>query len=530
MTMRVRDVGKIPAETAALGQKLLGEANLYRVIGDHLAEIIRDEQFTEMYDAMGREAVWPSLLAMVTVFQFQENVPDREAAEMVVTRVDWKYALHLPLDYTGFHYSCLCYFRKRLVKHAREALIFDTVLERVKELGFVRKRGKQRTDSIAVVGAVRNLSRLELVTETLRVTLRALEATDPAWLAQAVPASFDEVYAHTRRDYQLTEAERMAGLQQTGRDGFWLLDQLDASGSAAILTLEAVATLRTVWGQQYERVGEMVTSRTKLVACTDLVVTPHDPGVRVGEKRGKSWIGEKVHITETAEAGGPNFITDVSTAGASSGDGGALLEIRERLAAREVTPGEQYVDAGYVSGKEMAASEAAGIVLMGPPLSDTSRNAFKIADFVLDRVACQATCPAGKISVVWSRGALPDGSTAASIRFAAADCAACPLRPACTTSRQGRTLLVSEHYERLVARRVEAQTPEFRQKMCARPAIEGSLSELVRAHGLRRHRYRGQAKRHFENLLKAAACNLKRLARALVARWHMPQVMIVRPA
>src|SRR5207248_11368862 len=85
--------------------------------------------------------------------------------------------------------------------------------------------------------------------------------------------------------------------------------------------------------------------------------------------------------------------------------------------------------------------------------------------------------------------------------------------------KSGRSLHLSEHYE-LAARRAEAQTEAFRERMRARPAIEATLSELVRAHGLRRHRYRGEAKRHFENLLKGAACNLKRLVRALVARWE----------
>jgi transposase len=530
MTLRARDLTEIPPETADVGRKILRETHPYRVIGDHLPDIIQDEQFEDMYDPIGRDAVWPSVLGMVTIFQFQENLPDREAAEMVATRLDWKYALHLPLDYSGFDYSCLCYFRQRLLKHQQEALVFDTILNRVKALGFIKKRGKQRTDSLAVIGAVRQLTRLELVTETLRLAVRALQAADPAWVEGMVPASFLETYAHTRPDYQLTEAERKAAIQQTGQAGFWLLDQLDASGSETLRALAEVTTLRTVWDRQYERVAEEVTPRTEFVECKDLIVTPHDAGVRHGEKRHQSWVGEKVHVTETAEDDGPNFITDVTTANAASGDGEALPEIRENLAEREVTPGEHYVDAGYVSGKQMADSEAAGIVLMGPPLADTSSNGFKIADFTLDRTAQRATCPAGQTSVVWSPRRLRDGSTGIYVRFAAATCAACPLRAECTTSRQGRTLLIGEHYERLMTRRAEAQTAEFWEKMKARPAIEGTLSELVRKHGFRRHRYRGDAKRHFENLLKAAACNLKRLIRALIERWQKGLVVAATPA
>src|SRR5205085_6789006 len=117
----------------------------------------------------------------------------------------------------------------------------------------------------------------------------------------------------------------------------------------------------------------------------------------------------------------------------------------------------------------------------------------------------------------------PDGRQSVHIQFAAAVCAGCPLRPQCTTGKSGRSLHLSAHYEVVAARRAEAQK-EVRERMCARPAIEATLSELVRTHGLRRHRYRGEAKRAFENLLKGAACNLKRLVRALVARWERDAV------
>jgi hypothetical protein len=153
-------------------------------------------------------------------------------------------------------------------------------------------------------------------------------------------------------------------------------------------------------------------------------------------------------------------------------------------------------------------------------LGDTSANGFKLADFVIDRVAQQATCPQGQVSVKWAERTERDGSRAVHIQFAAKTCAACPLRAQCTTAKDGRSLSLSEHYELLQARRAESQTPAYKQRLRARPAIEATLSELVRSHGFRRHRYRGDDKRDAENLLKAAACNLKRLARALLT--HPP--------
>jgi transposase len=520
VTLHRRDLAAIPADTAGVGQKLLPPTNPYRVIGDHLADLLDDAQFAALYDTTGRAALSPALLALVTLFQFMENIPDREAAEQVVVRLDWKYALHLPLDDAGFDFSCLCYFRRRLLEHAQERLVFEQILGKIQALGFVKKRGKQRTDSLAVLGAVRQLSALETVTETLRLAVRALVQVAPEWVTREVPASFVAQYAHSRSDYRLSADERTAALQQVGQDGVWLLERLAATAPAALRDLEALHVLRTVWDQRYERVEGRTRVRAQMVDCTELIVTPHDPGVRAGEKRGQKWRGDKVHVTETAEADRPNFLTDVTTAPAPSGDGEALPQIRQHLAQREALPAEQYVDAGYISGPHLAQSQDAGIELVGPPLPDTSPQQFKIADFALDRDTRRAICPQGHASVKWSERTERDGSRAVNIQFAAATCAACPLRAQCTSGQSGRSLHLSAHYELLAARRAEAQTEAFRERMRARPAIEATLSELVRGHGLRRHRYRGEAKRHFENLLTGAACNLKRLVRALVACWE----------
>ena len=522
MTLHIRDLAEMPAAIAAVGQTLLPESNPYRVIGDHLADVLDDAHFAALYETTGRAALSPSLLALVTLFQFMENIPDREAAEQVVVRLDWKYALHLPVTYAGFDFSCLCYFRRRLLEHAQERLVFEEVLGKVQALGFLKKRGKQRTDSLAVLGAVRQLSALETVTATLRLAVRARAQAAPDWVARGLPASFVEAYAHSRSDYRLRAEERAAALQQVGQEGVWLLERLDATAPVALRDREAIQVLRTVWDQRYERVEGRVQVRAKTVDCTELIVTPHDPGVRAAEKRGMKWRGDKVHVTETAEADAPNFLTDVTTAAAPSVDSAALPLIRQRLAERALPPGEQYVDAGYVSGPQLAQSQDAGIDLVGPALPDTTSNQLKIADFTIDRAAKRAICPQGHTAVKWGVSIAPDGrpSVHIQIQFAAAVCAACPLRPQCTTGTSGRSLRLSAHYELVAARRREAQTEEFRERMRARPAIEATLSELVRKHGLRRHRYRGEAKRHFENLLKGAACNLKRLVRALVARWE----------
>jgi transposase len=514
MTLHPRDPFALPEDIAAAGAAVLAPTNPYRLLGEQLADLFRDIDFAPLYLPHGRAAISPALLALVLVLQFLENVPDRQAAEAVRVRLDWKYALHLPVTDLGFDFSCLCYFRRRLLTHGAERTLFDTVLERIRGLGLIKPRGKQRTDSLAVLGAVRDLSRLELVSETLRLALAALEQAEPLWTQRQVPASLRERYLRRAMDYRLSVAQRQAALGEVGQDGAWLLTRL-AEAPATAASLEAVQTLETVWAQQYERQMDGVRPRAQVVDCPERIVTPHDPGVRLGEKRGKAWVGEKTHVTETAEPDRPNFITDITDATAASVDSAALPTIRTRLRTAGLLPGEQYVDAGYVTGQQLAQSTTEGIALLGPALPDTSPNTFKIAAFAIDWEARQAHCPAGQTSVKWRRTPDRDGSIAVLIQFRAATCAACPLQPQCTTASSGRSLHINEHHALVAARRAEAQTEPFQHKLWARSAIEATLSELVRVHGFRRHRYRGDGKRHAENLCKAAACNLKRLLRVL---------------
>jgi transposase len=115
---------------------------------------------------------------LVTVFQMLERVPDRLAAELVVSRIDWKNALHLPIDYAGYHFTDLLAFRKRLLEHQQERVFFEGILERLQSLGLIKGKGKVRTDSTHVLGLVEKLGRMELVTESVRVAVGGVQATD----------------------------------------------------------------------------------------------------------------------------------------------------------------------------------------------------------------------------------------------------------------------------------------------------------------------------------------------------------------
>jgi Transposase DDE domain/Transposase domain (DUF772) len=505
----------VPADTAAIGQRVLKPSNVYRQIGDHFDELFPEEsEFAFLYDNEGRGAISPLLAALVMAFQMQEMIPDRQAAEGVAVRLDWKYALHLPLDYPGFHWTDLSAFRNRLWEHEQDRLVYDRFLKKVQELGLIKRRGKMRTDSTHVLAVVERLSQMELVTESIRVALRAVMQQAPNWAEEALPASFREVYSQQQSEYSLSQAEVQRRLVQAGKDGFWFLAQVDRSAPPEVGGLPDVVTLRRVLEQQFP-MGPTQPPATRRPTGEGAIESPHEPDARLGVKRGKPWIGYKLQATETCDEDFPRLIVDVAVTSALRNDAPELPGIQARLEERGLLPGEQHVDQGYMSAEHLVRSAEKGINLMGIPLEDTQRpEGLRQADFEIDMEQKQARCPAGQLSQVWSEKTDPEGGPPEIlVRFPSATCRACPHFGRCTRSCQGRSLTLHPFRDALLARRAEAKTEAFRKRLHLRAGVEGTLSELVRAHGIRHARYRGSKKQGLQAYFTALGTNLKRLGR-----------------
>ena len=506
---------KVPEDTARVGHAILKEGNIYRQIGDRFDALFPEEEvFASLYDTQGRGAIPPLLMALVTVFQMLEKVPDRMAAEWVVSRLDWKYALHLPLGYTGFHFTDLYAFRQRLLAHGQERLVFDQVLENLKGWGLIKGRGKMRSDSTHVLGVIERLSQFELVAESLRVALRAVMTAAPDWAERALPESFCDLYLRRQSEYGLSDAQVQERLLQTGKDAFWFVAYLDQAAPEAVRHLPEVEVLRIVLEQQFPS-GSGGAPAGKRPTGKMVIESPHEPEVRYGTKRGQGWLGYKLQVTETCDDDHPRLIVDLEPTGALDNDSPELPHIQARLKAQDTLPGEHYVDQGYMSGQGLVTSAEQGINLMGIPLADTQApSGFGQADFDIHEAQQQATCPDEQTSTVWSEHPNPEGTASQiQIRFDGKRCQACRFFGLCTTSPQGRSLTLHPYRSALAARRAEAQTPAFRDKLHVRAGIEATISELVRAYRLRYARYRGLPKLRLQAYFTTIALNLKRLGR-----------------
>jgi hypothetical protein len=488
-----------------------------------------------VYGVRGAPGMSPAQLAVVTVLQFTGDLTDRQAADAVRGRLDWKYCLGLELADEGFDFSVLSEFRSRLVAGGMEKALLEVLLARLGELGLVGAGMRQRTDSTYVLGRVRDLNRLELAGESVRAALEALAAAAPDWLARVIDASWQQVYGQRVDDWRLPagKAARAELAVHYGRDGYRLLREVRGPGAPGWLAgLPAVRALRRIWIQQFYlqegHSGEKVTWRGDeqgLPPGRSRIVSPYDLDVRYAEKRGQGWAGYKVHVSETCQGPHrdgprrqvPDLLTSTETTLAPVTGVEMTGPVHDHLTAAGLPPGEHAVDAGYTSAAVLIDARARGITLLGPLAADYSRQArtggYTAEMFAIDWDAGQVTCPQGAVSRSWSP-CRQHGADAIVVRFPAAACGPCPARDSCTRSaRRGRqlTLRPREIHQVLTAARAEQATDQWKDRYKIRAGVEGTIAQATHVTGIRRARYLGLPKTTLEHNAAAAAINLIRL-------------------
>src|SRR6266571_5112451 len=155
MSLHPHVIEPVPEETARIAQAAFPKGHPYLTFRDALGTIFQDEDFAALFPAWGQPGLPPWRLALVTIMQFRENLADRQAAEAVRARIDWKYLLSLELTDPGFDFSVLSEFRDRLLAGSAEELLLDKLLERCRVLGLPTADKYRRLDPSTVIGTKR---------------------------------------------------------------------------------------------------------------------------------------------------------------------------------------------------------------------------------------------------------------------------------------------------------------------------------------------------------------------------------------
>src|SRR5437016_3612898 len=543
MSLHPHVIAPVPDETARVARAAFPKGHPYLTFRDALGTIFQEEDFAALFPAWGQPGLPPWRLALVTIMQFRENLADRQAAEAVRARIDWKYLLSLELTDPGFDFSVLSEFRDRLLAGSAEELLLEKLLERCRVLGLLTARGQQRTDSTHVLAAIRVLNRLELVAETLRAALNAVAAVAPDWLQAVTPLAWYERYSRRIEESRLPKAtaEREAYAQMVGEDGFRFLDLLETPAApAGLRELPRMEALRRTWQRHYERTarapaspGEPPEYAVRFKASRELppaaegIESPYDVEARYRHKRDTQWTGYMVHVSETCEPTAPHLLTHVHTTPATVHEAQCTEPIQQALIDKAVPPQEHFVDAAYISSELLVHSrDEQGIILRGPTRPSQGwqtqvDGAYTIDQFAVDWDQQQVRCPQCHLSVAWWEHGGGQGSRPIIVAFDKQTCGTCPVRPCCTRAKHtGRRLRLppQDQYEALQAAQTWSASEEGQQLSKRRAGVEGTLSQGVRAFGLRRTRNWGLANTRVQHVAIDHAIHIDRIVAWLDAR------------
>jgi hypothetical protein len=494
-----------------------------------------DELFSDLFAAIGRRSVPPSVVATVMVLQRLEGLSDREAVDRFAFDARWRYAAGVGgwdgAGPVGFAHTVLVDMRERLRRSERPDRVFEVALTAAREVGLVGRR--RVLDSTPLYDAVATMDTLTLIRSAIRGLLGAADSVLEQRL-RAVLTSGDQ-YVTTGKpviDWD-DEAARTALVDARARDGYALLECLEGQRDLPELVNQAARLLATVLGQDLEPDPENPGGwRIARRVAKDRVISTVDPQARHGHKTNhRGYDGYKGHLALDPDS---EIITAVAVTPGNTGDVEPVADLIADLTnpdpAHEPkngddTPADEdpaavYGDAAYGAGDVLEQLDDAGIEAMTkvqPPVAPGGK--FTKDQFDINLEAGQVTCP-NKITAP-IKPVNGDKKRAGQADFGI-NCRDCPLAEMCTTSKTGRSITIGHHEARLTAARTRQRDQAWKADYRAtRPKVERKLAHLVRRrHGGRRARMRGTLRIAADFSLLAAAVNLARLARLGLVHAH----------
>jgi hypothetical protein len=519
---------------------LVPAGSVFAFLAEHRRELFPDSFTADLFPSRtGRPSLPADLVGSVLVLKELHDLSDPQAADALKFDIRWKVACGRSLDQMSFDPSTLVYWRKRIAASDRPDRVFDAVAEVVAQTGILAGRRKRCVDSTVFDDAVATQDTVTQLVAAMRK------------VARVVPGAGEVISRVCRLDYSQPgkppidwddPAAREKLVSDLVSDALAVLAELAGPGAPQRddVQADALGLLALVAGQDVEPAegSDGTDGRWRIArkVAPDRVISTVDPQARHTRKsKSKRRDGFRGHVAAEPETG---LVTDCEMTMAA-GEGSTDAENGVKMAARDRftgTPGgtgpggepdapagttdsagpgadgpqdarlEVYGDSAYGSGEARAAYQAAGhdTVIKPGPLRPAVPGGFTIDDFTIDEQAGAVTCPAGVTRPM---------SKTRTVTFGAA-CAGCPLRPRCTTAKDGRSMAIHPHEDLLRAARAQARTNDFKKAYPTRSAIERIISWTATQNGRRvRLRYLGAAKNNAWLHTRCAAINLRTLLR-----------------
>jgi transposase len=283
--------------------------------------------------------------------------------------------------------------------------------------------------------------------------LNVLAVAAPDWLLAHSSPEWVERYGPRVDDYRLPEGKqsRITYAEVIAADGQRLLEAVDEPGTSEWLRqVPAIETLRQVWEQNYElKEDERLRWRSSetIPPAREFISSPYDPDARYSKKRSTSWVGYKVHVTETCAPDTPNLITHIETTIATTTDDEVIPTIHDDLEAKALLPATHLVDGGYVTAAQLVESrQRYQVDLYGPARANfhwqvREATGFAVDDFLVDWERQQVVWPGSRTSSSWTPALDSRGKEVIKVKFSVRNCKFCPFRSLCTRSERMRRTL-----------------------------------------------------------------------------------------
>jgi hypothetical protein len=252
MSNQTTFIPPIPPETARLAKSVFGAGNFYIRVGERGEAILERVQFEGTSETGSLNKTSLGLLAMVTFFQFIEGLTDHQALDALRTRIDWKYALHLPLHTPAFQQMALCLLRQRILGDPASQREFQKLFDQLIQLSPPTLKRPEEFESLHLVSTICLMNRLEWAQEGMIRAIQALAISDSAWLRLFALPHWYGRYKHPIPSFDpyASMQQQESLLHETGKDIQYLLEQIHQSGSPEIHELPEIRALERLWGQR----------------------------------------------------------------------------------------------------------------------------------------------------------------------------------------------------------------------------------------------------------------------------------------
>ncbi len=240
----------IPAETTRAARAVFHSSNWYMRIGDQLPHVLAGIPVKSLTSNGEVPAEFSALLALITLFQIQEHLTDPQAEDAGRIRIDWKYALHLPMFHPGLQAQMLCDFRLKLYASENNRSYFQQIINNMRKLDLWKNETQIYAEQVSK--AVCTFNRLESVRDKMAAALEIIALKEPGWLRDSILSHWYSRYTRTAPQRMGDEGNALSVANAIGKDILYLLTLVNSTGLESLASLREVEALRRVLHEQYE--------------------------------------------------------------------------------------------------------------------------------------------------------------------------------------------------------------------------------------------------------------------------------------